>query len=154
MGRRILASLGICVAAAVLEAVCSGPNVEQRFSELQFPAYSLPFWSWFVVGGFYYAMCFSVLFRISHHKSGTPFRGTAITLVIALMVTNALWNLAFFRSNHLVFALVLFIAYVPLAIGLFIVLRRLDRPISWFVVPYLVYLIYVTTWSYDVWRMN
>ena len=154
MARRVLTSLSICIAAAFLETLCSGTAVEQRFDELQFPSYSLPLWSWFILGGLYYAMCFFVLYRIFLHESGVRFRLSALLLIIALMVTNALWNLAFFRFDQLLFAFVIVIPYGLLALGLFAVLRRLDRLASWIVVPYLVYLLYATAWGFGVWRLN
>ena len=154
MARRVLKSLGVCFAAALLETLCAGTAVQQRFDELQFPAYSLPLWSWFVVGGLYYAMCFSVLYRIFLHESGAPCRLAAFSLVIALMVTNGLWNLAFFRFNQLLLAFAFIFPYVLIALALFVVLRRLDRTASWLVVPYLAYLLYAAAWGHGVWRLN
>ena len=154
MARRLLASLAICVAAAVFEGLCSGGDAFERFEELESPAFSLPLWSWFVVATFYYAMCFFVVYRIFGHSPGTPSRAAALALVIALMVANGLWNLVFFRLNRPMLAFVAFLPYLPIAFALFLVLRRLDRPASWFVAPYLVYLIYATAWGYGVWRLN
>lgn len=151
---RIWSSLCICIASAVLETLCTGTNVEQRFKVLAFPAYSLSRWSWFVVGGFYYAMCFFILYRILGQKPGTRSRSTALALVVCLMVTNAAWNLAFFQPGHLLLAFAVSIPYVLLALALFISLLHLDRMAKWAIVPYLAYLVYVTTWTYAVWELN
>ena len=154
MLRPILTSLGICAAAALLETLCAGTDVEQRFRELRLPVYSLPLWGWFVVGGLYYLMCFVVLYRILRQEPSTRQRLTCLLLVVALMLANALWNLVFFRLDQLFLAFGVMLPYLVLASSLFAVLRRVDRVSSWFVVPYLAYLVYVTAWAYGVWRLN
>jgi tryptophan-rich sensory protein len=152
--RRILIALSVCFLAAVFETLCAGTQIEQRFNALKLPAYSLPFWSWFLVGGYYYVMCLVVLYRILSHKPGTRYRGMSLSLVVALMISNALWNLTFFRPGLLGVAVAMTLVYALLACVLFAALWRLDRLAGWVVVPYMLYLIYVTTWIHAVWRLN
>ena len=147
-------SLIICAAAVGLETACAGTAVKQRFAELQFPTFSLSLRGWFIVGGMYYAACFFVLYRILLHEPGKLFRKQAISRIILLMITNALWNLAFFRYAQLLIAFVLVILYSFIALGLLAALCRLDKPASGVVALYLAYLLYATTWAFEVWRLN
>ncbi len=154
MARRVLIALGVCIAAAVVEGLCSGTQVQERFDALRLPAGSLPLSGWIVIGLFYYAMCFVIVFRVLRHPPDAPYRRTALLLLLALMAANAGWNLLFFRTDHLLLALLSFIPYVAIAVGLLLALWRIDRPAASVVVPYALYLVYVTTWTYRLWQLN
>jgi len=57
-------ALGICALSMVLEGVSAGRGFKQRFADLGAPRHSPPIWRWFIVGAFYYAVCFALLYML------------------------------------------------------------------------------------------
>ncbi len=97
-GYAILISLGACVIAAALEGVCAGRNVKSFFATLRFPPYSAPLWVWSIIGGLYYVIFCFVLYRILRLDSDSALRYAALTLILFMMVINALTNYIIFRA--------------------------------------------------------
>ncbi len=90
VGYPIFISLGACAIAAALEGVCAGKNVKSFFATLRFPPFSAPLWVWSIIGGLYYAIFCFVLYRILRLDSDSALRNTALTLILFMMVVNAL----------------------------------------------------------------
>lgn len=150
----IVYSLAICALGAVLEGLFAGRGIKQRLAGLGLPSYAIPFWGWIVIGGLYYVICFSVLYRLFLLPS-SPGRTAAFALIGAFMFINALWNYFFFRTRNLRHAYLLGLPYGAVAISLFLLLLlRLDQVAAWCLVPYLLYLFYATVWSYRTWKLN
>ena len=108
-----------------------------------------------VIGGLYYVMCFSILYRLFLLAS-SPGRTVAFGLIGAFMFLNALWNYFFFRTRNLFHAYVLGLPYSAIAISLFLLLLlRLDGVAAWCLLPYLLYLFfYANLWGYRIWKLN
>lgn len=153
--RAVLYSLAICALGAALEGLFAGRGVKQRLASLRLPSYAVPFWGWMVIGGFYYVICFSVLYRLFLLPSSSG-RTAAFALVGAFMFINAHWNYLFFRTRNLFHAYVLGLPYSAAAISLFLLLLlRLDKVAAWCLLPYLLYLFfYANLWSYRIWKLN
>jgi hypothetical protein len=62
--RPIIYSLAICALGAALEGLFAGRDIKQRLANLRLPSYAVPFWGWMVIGGLYYVIRFSVLYRL------------------------------------------------------------------------------------------
>jgi translocator protein len=151
MTRAIIYSLAICALGAALEGLFAGSGIKQRLANLRVPSYAVPFWGWMVIGGLYYVICFSVLYRLFLLPS-SPGRSVAFALVGAIMFVNALWNYFFFRTRNLFHAYLLGLPYGVIAISLFLVLLlRLDRLAAWCLLPYL---LYGNLWGYRIWKLN
>lgn len=149
----LLYSLGICVVSAVLEGLFAGRGIKQRLAELRVPRFAPPLWTWIVIGLGYYAICFAVLFRLfSQEKTGL--RDAALVLLGVMMFINAAWNWFFFRSRNLRHAFAIGLPYGLVALALFAVLLRLDAVAAWWLLPYLVYLLYASVWSYRIMQLN
>src|SRR5689334_72701 len=101
VGSAIIISLGICVVAAALEGLCAGGNVKSFFARLRFPRYSAPLWLWSIIGGLYYLIFVFVLFRLLTIESRPSLRVVALTLILFMMVLNAITNYIIFRSQDL-----------------------------------------------------
>lgn len=155
MNRPILFSLAICMLGAALEGLFAGGGIKQRLATLRLPSYAVPFWGWMVIGGLYYLICFSVLYRL-FLLAPSPGRTAAFALIGAFMFINALWNYFFFRTRNLFHAYVLGLPYSAVAISLFLLLLlRLDGVAAWCLLPYLLYLFfYANLWGYRIWKLN
>lgn len=154
MSHPITYSLAICALGAVLEGAFAGSGVKLRLASLRLPSYAVPFWGWMVIGALYYAICFSVLYRLFLLPASSG-RTAALALVATFMFVNALWNYFFFRSRNLFHAYLLGLPYCAVAVSLFLLLLlRLDRMAAWFLLPYLLYLVYASAWGYRIWKLN
>lgn len=121
---------------------------------LQKPRYSPPLWGWVIIGGFYYVMCGMVLYRLFLLYPKLPFRTTAVWLLVAMMLLNAVWNWFFFRRRDLGRAFLLTLPYTALALVLFCLLLRIDRTAAIWLTPYLLYLVFANLWGYSIWKLN
>ena len=150
----LLYSLSICGLAALLEGLFAGKVIKQRLNTLRLPSYAVPFWGWMVIGGLYYVICFSILYRLFLLPPALA-RSAAFVLIGAMMFINALWNYFFFRARNLFHAYLLGLPYAGIAVVLFVLLLlELDRIAAWFLLPYLVYLFYGNFWGYRIWKLN
>lgn len=91
----------MCGVAAALEGVCAGRNVRPFFDTLRFPPYSAPLWVWSIIGAVYYAIFGFVVFRLLSGVLPVALAGATLTLIVVMMLGNALANLVIFRSRDL-----------------------------------------------------
>jgi|SRR5262245_5332450 len=153
MSQPLLISVIVCAISVVLEGVFSGRGLKSRFRSLQMPRFSPPMSFWYVIGGFYYVMCFVVLYRLLRLPDGA-IRNTAVVVVFAIMFLNVLWNWVFFRVQNLFISFIWFLPYNVLAIVLLVLVARIDERTSVVIVPYMTYLIYANVWTFRLWRLN
>lgn len=154
VGYAILISVGACVLAAVLEGVCAGRNVKAFYAELRFPRYSAPLWVWAVIGGIYYVIFWFVLYRLLRLDGDSALRSVALTLMLFMMVVNALTNYVIFRARNLRLSFIIGNLFPLMDVTLFVCLLRLDRAAAWTLIPYLLYRIYALWWGYGLWKLN
>lgn len=149
-----LITTGICLGAAAIEGACAGKNVKAYFAKLKSPSYSAPLWLWYVIGGVYYATFGFVLYRLFHLESSSLLRTATVTLVVFMMLANALWNYLFFRAQRL-FASFVSGSLAPIPdVGLLICLAKLDGAAALAMIPYLIYRLYAVWWGYGLWKLN
>lgn len=101
----------------------------------------------------YYLICYVVLSRLINSLE-SPLWVVALTLMLILLIGNALWNLLFFRRKNLEASTVVMLAYLAIAIVVAILLARIDRVSGWVFAPYLIYLVYAAWWSLSVQKLN
>jgi len=77
-----------------------------------------------------------------------------LTLIRIILAANAFWNYLFFRAQNLFYGSVLGALYSLIAIALFICLIQFDRVASYLLLPYLLYLICASWWSYGLLKLN
>jgi tryptophan-rich sensory protein len=152
VARTFISAAALCIAAALLEAVCAGRGVRQRMAALRWPSYSVPFSGWMVIGGVYYVICFTVLIRLMLTTS--PLRTLTFALLGMVMVVNALWNVFFFRTGDLRHAFLVGLLYSAAALVLLVTLWQVDDVAASCFSPYVIYLFYANVWSYRVWKLN
>lgn len=143
----------MCLVAAALEGLLSGRGVQGRFAELRQPRYSPPFALWVAIGVGYYVIAASVLTRLLDAPP-SRLRAIALSLVVALLLMNAVWNLAFFRLRHLTAAAIITVLYVPVALALILLLAQIDTVSAWIFLVYVVYLGYAVWWTLTLRRLN
>jgi tryptophan-rich sensory protein len=153
-GYAILISLAVCVVAAALEGVCAGKNVKQFFAKLRFPPYSAPLWVWTIIGGLYYIVFCFVLYRLLRLDTDSALKTVAITLILFMMILNALTNYIIFRAQNLRLSFIVGALFPVLDITLFICLLQLDNVAALSLIPYLIYRIYGLWWGYALWKIN
>lgn len=149
-----LSALLICLGAAALEGLCAGPGVMDRLRSLRQPAWAPPFRLWLAIGGLYYLACGMIAFRLLRLGPAHPGVAPALGLLALVLLTNAGWNLAFFRLRDLRMSVQISAGYALLAVVLGVLLWRVDRVSGWVWVPYLGYLLYGTWWVVAVRRLN
>ena len=154
IGYALLTSIGICVAAAALEGLCAGKNVKSFYAQLRFPRFSAPLWVWTIIGGVYYVTFWLVLYRLLLIENRSRLWMAAFTLILFMMIVNALTNYVIFRVRNLALSFLITSLFPFMDVALFICLLRLDRLAAWVLVPYLVYRIYSLWWAYGVWKLN
>jgi len=154
MTRVTIYALVICLLGAALEGLFAGGGIRQRLASLRWPSYAIPFWGWMVLGVLYYAICFTILYRLLPRPPSVE-RSVAFVLLGAIMFINALWNYFFFRARNLFQAYLLGLPYGAIAVSLFfLLLLRVDRVAGWSLLLYLLYLFYANQWGYRVWKWN
>jgi tryptophan-rich sensory protein len=149
----LVLSLTLCAVGAALEGLFAGRGVKQQMASLRMPPNAPPFWVWMIIGGLYYVICFAVSLRLLL-LPGSSERMIALVLLGILMFINALWNYFFFRARSPWRAYLLGWPYGAIVLALFALLWAIDRLAALFLLPYLVYLIYASAWSYRVAKLN
>ena len=138
----ILISFGVCAIATALEGACAGKNVKSFFATLRFPRYSPPLRAWTIIGGTYYLISFFVIYRLLRINSDSTLRYAALSLVLFMMIVNALTNYIIFRAHNLRLSFIIGALFPLMDTALFICLTLVDHPAAWSLVPYLLYRIY------------
>jgi translocator protein len=133
MTQAIVYSLAICALGAALEGLFAGRGIKQRLANLRLPSYAVPFWGWMVIGGLYYLICFTVLYRL-FLLPATYARSAAFALLGTIMFINAIWDYFFFRTRNLFYTYLLGLPYNALSLFLLLVLQ-VDRLAAWCFVP-------------------
>ena len=150
----ILISVVVCLLAAGLEGICAGKNVKSFYAELHFPRYSAPLWVWTIIGGVYYVIFWFVLYRLLLLENRSTLWIAAFTLIIFMMIVNALTNYVIFRARNIALSFLITCIFPFMDVALFVCLLRLDKPAAWSLLPYLLYRIYSVWWGYGLWKLN
>ena len=153
MSTPLIYSLVLCATSAALEGILAGRGVQARFDELRLPRYSPPLVVWFVIGGLFYVVCFTVSYRL-FRLPASALRDAGIALLVCMMLMNALWNYLFFRARNLFLSFVAFLPYGLVALALFVLTTMLDRIAALLLLPYILYQGYAIAWGYRLWKRN
>lgn len=151
MSRALIYSFVVCLVSVVLEGAFAGSGIKSRLAELRVPRLAPPLWGWIAIGLCYYAICFSVLYRLFRSPADSR---APLALLAGVMLTNAFWNYYFFRTRNLLHAFLIGIPYSLLAVVLFGFLVQSDRAAAWILFPYLAYLLYANYFGYRIWKLN
>ncbi|HEY5883411.1 MAG TPA: tryptophan-rich sensory protein [Pyrinomonadaceae bacterium] len=150
----VLISTVVCGIAAALEGLCAGKNVKAFFASLRMPSFSAPLWVWSLIGGGYYLIFGFILYRLLRLNANSLRWSVAITLVVLMMIVNALTNYVIFRARNLHLSYLIGAWYPLLDVSLFLCLLSLDTVAALALIPYLLYRIYGVWWGYALWKNN
>ncbi len=153
MDRALIYSLAICAVSIALESACAGKGIKQRLAEVRVPPFAPPLSVWIVIGAIYYLIFFLILYRLFASPPASA-RDWSLVLVLTIMLINALWNYVFFRTRNLLHAWLIGLPYSLMALALFLLLLRFDRPATLCLLPYLGYLFYANWFGFRVWKLN
>ena len=148
------ATVALCAVAAALEGVCAGRNVRAFFETLRFPRYSAPLWVWSIIGAVYYAIFGFVVFRLLSTTPPSALAGASMTLIVVMMMGNALANLAIFRARNLHLSYVIGWIFAGLDMLLVSLVVRIDLVAATTLLPYLVYRVYAVWWGHALVKLN
>ena len=144
----------LVVTGAALEGVLAGNGVRTRLAQLHRPPFSPPFPVWVAIGVLYYAVCFSVAYRLATEQPLGASRTVALALLVALVLANAFWNYAFFRKRDLRLTWHVSVGYALLAVALAASLSVVDSLTALCFLPYVLYLPYATWWTRSILVLN
>jgi translocator protein len=147
--RRVLATIGPTVAAAVLGNVFVGRESQRWFRELRQPRLAVPFPAFVAVGGIYYLLLGVVPYRVLQRENALAAR-----LGLVVLALNEVWNIAFFGRRSTRNA---FLGSVVFAVPLSALQKAVgdDRVATLALAPYTPWLlVYDVPWSYRLWRLN
>jgi tryptophan-rich sensory protein len=150
----VIISILVCAVTAALEGLCAGRNVKEFFATLRFPPYSAPLWVWSIIGGVYYIIFGFVLYRLLKLTADSTLRYGALTLVLFMMIANALTNYIIFRAQNLRLSFIIGLLFPAMDIALFVCLIKLDGIAAGALLPYLLYRIYAVWWGFALWKLN
>ena len=154
MNRDIVTALAVCIVGALLEGLCAGSGVKKYLGELRWPSFSPPLWAWYTIGVVYYVVVFICAYRVLRRPATEPFRNAALTLLVGVVVLNAVWNVLFFRAKNLKATFVFSLIYSIVVIACWYCLFQFDHLAAFVFGFYVIYLVYANVWGYRVWRLN
>jgi tryptophan-rich sensory protein len=144
----------VCGVAAALEGLCAGRNVRTFFETLRFPPYSAPLWIWSIIGAVYYAIFGFVVFRLLSGALPAGLTAATLTLIVVMMLGNALANLVIFRARKLHLSYLVGNVFALLDVLLVGCVVRLDVLAAAALAPYLVYRVYAVWWGRAIMKLN
>lgn len=150
----ILISLASCLLAAGLEGLFAGRNIKPFLNKLRTPAFSPSLLVWSLIGVGYYAICFTLLYRLLSYEGDSSARDIALVLLGIVMLLNAVWNYTFFRMENLRMSFILSLIYGAAALALFACLIWLDYASALVLSPYVLYMLYSYRWGYGLLKLN
>ena len=123
------------------------------YAALAKPAATPPGWVFPIAWGLIYILLGLALAMILHAR-GARLRGVAIGLFVAQMVANLAWSPLYFGGHRLVASFVLLIVIFVLALATTLVFARVRSVAGWLMVPYLAWLCFAGSLTWDMVRMN
>lgn len=117
---------------------------------LRQPPWSPPAWVWVLVGLAWYSISFVGLVRLLSRTGAA----SAVTLLVSLLIANALVNVPQFRWNRLDIAFFYLGPYWTL-LAIFLATVRIHDAVTFrLFAGYAVYQLYAGAWQWQLWRLN
>ena len=143
-----LALAGLC---AALEVLLSGPKPFRVLASLKQPRWALPVWGWIIAGGLFYAiMTFAAAAMLQAQEQGR----LPLVLIMAVMLTDGVWNYLLFRRRRLDWAYRYLFPYTALVAATTAVVLTVDPLAGGLIAIYLAFLPYDFAWTNAVRTLN
>jgi tryptophan-rich sensory protein len=153
--RALRLAVALCAAVAVLEAVLGAQGLDSWYADLEKPAWHVPLAVFVLVAVFVYLMDGFVAYRLLTVPLAASDRVVGLTALGVVMVFNAMWNVALFRTQDLRIGLLGLIAFLaPLAI-LQVALVCYDKKAAIVNSAYVAWVVlYDIPLYFTMWRLN
>jgi tryptophan-rich sensory protein len=151
----LIAAVGICLAVGLLEVLLTSDGLKTWYPTLRKPCWHIPLWGFILVGVAVYVLDGFVAYRLLTVVDSRPAQVVALIALLVVMVTNALWNYAFFAYQSTLIGWLGLVGFLGPLLTLQVVLFA-NEPVAAF--AHAAYLVWVV--AYDIplffmlWRMN
>jgi tryptophan-rich sensory protein len=144
-------ALMLVALCAALEAWLSGPKPFRVLASLKQPRWALPIWGWVIVGvAFYAIMLVAAAAMLQARQQGA----VALAMIVAVMVTDGVWNFLLFRRRRLDWAYRYLFPYTVLVAATSVVVFTVDGLAGGLIAVYLAFLPYDFAWTRALAALN
>jgi len=149
----ILVGILVCEAVGGVAGVLTQTSVQTWYPTLVKPGFTPPDWLFGPVWLVLYAMMGVAAARIWALGDG-PTRRTALTIFGGHLVLNAGWSAVFFGLRQIDAGLVVIVCLWLSIVAVMRSFARIDRPATWLLVPYLVWVTYAAALNVGIALLN
>lgn len=152
---KLVISLAIVLAAAVIGGLATAGAVQEWYPTLAKPSFNPPAWIFGPVWTILYLMMGVALFLVWRKgASGNPEVRTALFIFGLQLFLNVLWSILFFGLQS---PLAGFIDIVLLWVAILvtvILFRRISGTAALLLIPYLLWVSFALALNFSIWRLN
>src|SRR5689334_21050329 len=98
MSHPFIVAIGMCAMAVGGEALLMGHGGTAFMKSISQPWFAPPVWAWSLIGLAYYAICFTVAYRLAKQPRTDVVAGA---MLLSVMIANTVWNYVYFRMRDL-----------------------------------------------------
>lgn len=139
---------------AALGSALVGDALGGWYAGLRKPSFLVLLPVFYFVGAIYYAVFAIVLYRVLTRVDGRRARALCLSLTLAVMLSNELWNFFFFGLRSTFAGFVGIVAFLVPLTALLAALFRHERASVAVLAPYYAWVLYDVAWTYGLWRLN
>jgi translocator protein len=152
--RPLALALGICLFFVLLSAFTPPPEASDITGSLALPSLEAPVWLVLLVGILYYPLFAALLYRTLAHVTGDGTRRTLALLLVSALAVNALWNGFLGNAGSPFWGMAGAGLLLALLASAFLLMLREERRSAVLLAPYLLWVVFDFTWSFQLWRLN
>lgn len=152
--RALLLAISACALFAALGGVLVGDSLGDWYEDLRKPWFLVPLPVFYFVGAAYYALFAVVLYRTLTQVEGRRAKAVCLSLALAVMLSNELWNYFFFGLRSTLAGFVGIVVFLAPLTALLLALLRHERPSAALLVVYYIWVLYDVAWTLGLWRLN
>ena len=151
---RLGLSLLLCLGVGTLEGLVTRPEIPAWYAGLAKPSWTPPPLAFPIAWTVLYVLMAFSFWRLWDLQTRSAARTTAMTWFLIQLALNALWSPVFFGWHGTRAALVIIIALLVAIAAAMVAASRVERLAAWLLVPYLLWVAYVTSINIGVVAMN
>ncbi len=153
-GLKLIASIGICLAAGVIGSIFTSPAITGWYVTLQKPFFTPPNWVFGPAWTTIYILMGIALFLV--WDKGIQYRKVKLSMGVfgVQLVLNFLWSILFFGMQNPFYALIEVIILWFAILATILVFYGIDRRASLLLVPYILWVSFASLLNYYVWILN
>jgi tryptophan-rich sensory protein len=145
---------GSVIATSTTGRLITAVPVKTWYTTIAKPSFNPPNWAFPVAWTTLFVLMGIAFWRVLRTPEGTPGRGRAIALFVAQLVVNVGWSAAFFGMRSPLYGLLVVVPFWAMIAATGWAFRKLDRPASWMLAPYLAWVTFATVLNAAIVRLN